>query len=192
MTAPSFRYGKWRSSITFLSPVAVTKISPILAACSIVITSNPSITASSARSGSTSVTMTRAPRPRRAIRDAARAPAVPADDEHPAREQQIRRADDAVNRGLPGAVAIVEEMFGQSRRSPRSPDISSAPSFAIARRRMTPVVVSSVPPITLGQQIGALFVQRRKQVGAVVHRDVRLEFERRAQVPIVRSRCPRP
>ena len=47
-----------------LSPVAVTKISPTFAASIICITRNPSIAASSARIGSTSVTITSAPRPR--------------------------------------------------------------------------------------------------------------------------------
>ncbi len=50
-------------AITDLSPVAVTKMSPTSAASSIGITSKPSITASSARIGSTSVTITCAPMP---------------------------------------------------------------------------------------------------------------------------------
>jgi hypothetical protein len=53
----------WSRVITDLSPVAVTKMSPWRAACSIGSTWKPSITASSARSGSTSVTTTWAPMP---------------------------------------------------------------------------------------------------------------------------------
>ena len=49
--------------MTDLSPVAVTKMSPASAAAAIGITSKPSIAASSARSGSTSVTITCAPIP---------------------------------------------------------------------------------------------------------------------------------
>ena len=41
--------------------------------------------------------------------DAASAPAVARDDHFEAGEQQIGGADDAVERGLAGAVAIVEE-----------------------------------------------------------------------------------
>ena len=47
-----------------MSPVSVTKMSPIFAASAIGITRKPSITASNAGSGSTSVTTTWAPMPR--------------------------------------------------------------------------------------------------------------------------------
>ena len=63
MIAPSFITSRCSRAITCLSPVAVQKMSPILAASSIGITSKPSISASSARIGSTSVTITCAPRP---------------------------------------------------------------------------------------------------------------------------------
>ena len=53
----------WRFAITDLSPVAVTKMSPTVAASSIGITWKPSITASIAGIGSTSVTITWAPMP---------------------------------------------------------------------------------------------------------------------------------
>ena len=49
--------------------------------------------------------------PARAIGDAAAAPAVAGDDELAAREQLVRRADDPVDRGLAGAVAVVEEVL---------------------------------------------------------------------------------
>ena len=61
--------------ITPLSPVAVQKMSPIAAAFAIGSTSNPSIAASSARIGSTSVTITCAPIPR--ARDATPRPTQP-------------------------------------------------------------------------------------------------------------------
>ena len=62
---------------------------------------------------------------------------------------------------------------------------SSAPSAAMARRRMTPVVVSSVPPMMSGQQVAALFVQGADQVGAVVHGHVRLVVEGGVDVLVV-------
>src|SRR6266849_9169683 len=40
------------------------------------------------------------------------APAVAADDHLQASDQQVRRAQDTVYRGLPGAVPVVEEMLG--------------------------------------------------------------------------------
>ena len=58
-----FIFSKCLAVMTSRQPVAVTKISPIGAASSIVITRNPSITASSARKGFTSVTITFAPSP---------------------------------------------------------------------------------------------------------------------------------
>ena len=60
----------------------------------------------------------------------------------------------------------------------------STPSLAMARRRITPVVVSSVPPST-PQQILALGVQQRHQIRAIIHRDLRLVFGRGQQVRVV-------
>ena len=61
--APSFIVAKCFSVMTPSQPVAVMNRSPCGAASSIVITRKPSITASIAFTGSTSVTMTRAPSP---------------------------------------------------------------------------------------------------------------------------------
>ena len=62
--APSFMFANAGVSMTLISPVAVTKMSPILAASAMGMTLKPSITASRARNGSTSVTITFAPMPR--------------------------------------------------------------------------------------------------------------------------------
>ena len=51
-------------SMTWMSPVALQKMCPISAASAMGMTRKPSITASSARRGSISVTMTLAPMPR--------------------------------------------------------------------------------------------------------------------------------
>ena len=61
--APCFIMLKWLFLITFILPVTVQKISPILAALLIGITLKPSITASRAAVGSTSVIITFAPIP---------------------------------------------------------------------------------------------------------------------------------
>ena len=55
----------------------------------------------------------------------------------------------------------------------------------MARRRMTPVVVSSVPAMTPSSNIGALGQRDGNQVSAVIHGDVRLVIERRHNVLIV-------
>src|SRR6185295_19942893 len=49
----------------------------------------------------------------RAERDAAAGPAIAEDDEGVPGEQQVRRAQDAVERGLAGAVAVVEGALGE-------------------------------------------------------------------------------
>ena len=49
-------------------------------------------------------------------RDALAAPAVAADDDLPAGQQHVGGADDAVDRALAGAVAVVEEVLGLRRR----------------------------------------------------------------------------
>ena len=64
-----------------------------------------------------------------------------------ARDQQVRGADDAVDRGLARAVAVVEEVLGVGVVD-RDDRVAQLACRASARRRMTPVVVSSVPPIT--------------------------------------------
>ena len=62
-TAPSFISSMSGSVITPAQPVTVTKKSPSFAASRMGMTEKPSMTASIARMGSTSVTMTLAPRP---------------------------------------------------------------------------------------------------------------------------------
>ena len=61
--APSFMVSKCSAVMMPLQPVTVMKRSPIFAASRMGMTSNPSITASSARTGSVSVTITFAPSP---------------------------------------------------------------------------------------------------------------------------------
>ena len=62
-TAPSLNSGACSAPMTRVLPVTVTKMSPILAASRIGMTIQPSIAASSALTGSISVTTIRAPRP---------------------------------------------------------------------------------------------------------------------------------
>ena len=63
MMVPSCMASKCSPRSTWMSPVAVTKSLAILAASATGMTRKPSMTASSARSGSTSSTMTSAPWP---------------------------------------------------------------------------------------------------------------------------------
>ena len=60
-----------------------------------------------------------------------------------------------------------------------------APSAAIARRRMTPVVVSSVPASTSATCAGPRVVEERDEVAAVVHRHLRVRVGDRVEVRVV-------
>ena len=88
------------------------QVAPGGAASPTVMTAKPSISASSARTGSTSTTVTCAPWP--AIRDVIPLPdpAVARDDDLAAGDEDVRRPQDAVERALAGAVAVVEEVLG--------------------------------------------------------------------------------
>ena len=97
-------------------PVAVMKMSPILAASSIVITRKPSSVALSAAVGLISVTIDVGAHALGAQRDAAAAVAVAGDDEGLAGEQHRRGAQDAVERRLAGAVDVVEVPLGLGSR----------------------------------------------------------------------------
>src|SRR5579872_6674232 len=78
--------------------------------------------------------------------DTATAPTVAAYNDRRTRNQEVRRADDAVERRLPGSVAVVEHVLRQCVVD-RDHGIWKNVVLCIARRRMTPVVVSSHPPI---------------------------------------------
>ena len=95
-----------------LLPVTVMKMSPIAAASAIGMTAKPSIAASRAADridlGDDDLSA-EAAGPQG---DALAAPAVAAHDDLPAGQQQVGRADDAVDRALAGAVAVVEEVLG--------------------------------------------------------------------------------
>ena len=106
----------------------------------------PSITASRAAVGSTSTTMTCAPMPR--ARDATPRPHIP----YP----QTTNARPARSRLVARMMASIVDWPVPKRLSNRCFVFASftltigyfrAPSDAIARRRITPVVVSSVPPM---------------------------------------------
>src|SRR5881628_2526532 len=96
--------------MTDVLPVTVTNTSPCEAALVIGITWKPYITASRARIGSTSVTMTWAPSPL-ARGDAATAHPVAGDDERASGQEDVRRAQDPVDRGLARSVAVVEQVL---------------------------------------------------------------------------------
>src|SRR3989338_3724289 len=131
--------------MTSQQPVAVTKMSPIGAASSMVTTSYPSMAAWSALMGSISVTSTRAPKP--SMLWAQPLPTSP----KPAMTTTLPAIMMSVARLMPSArlsrqpyllsnLDLVTESFTLIATVP------SVPFFIISYRRWTPVVVSSETP----------------------------------------------
>ena len=79
-------------------------------------------------------------------------------------KQDVGGADDAVESGLAGAVAVVEEVLGIGVVDGDDGNFS-VPSFSMAFRRMTPVVVSSMVPMMSAARSGAS-VEQGDQVGS--------------------------
>ena len=88
------------------------KTSPTAAASAIGMTLKPSIAASRARIGIDLGDDHLGAQAAGPQGDALAAPAVAADDDLPAGQQHVGRADDAVDGALAGAVAVVEEVLG--------------------------------------------------------------------------------
>jgi len=136
------------SPITSTDPVTVTNTSAIGAASAIGSTRKPRNDASRARTGSISVTMTWAPNPR--ARSATPRPLAP----NPATTTVLPASSVFVARMMP---SITDCPVPQVPSTMRLVAVSlaaitgnaSAPSAAIRRSRITPVVVDSQPPRTL-------------------------------------------
>ena len=155
------------AAITSTDPVAVTKTSPSGAAWAIGSTRKPRSDASSARTGSISVTITWAPKPR--AHSATPRPLAP----NPATTTVLPASRVLVARRMPSiADCPVPQVLSTIRLVAVSlaaiTGKASAPSAAIRRSLITPVVVDSQPPRTPGKQRGGPRVQRVDQVAAVV------------------------
>ena len=121
----------------------------------------------------------------------AAAPAVAGNHELRARQQEIRGADDAVDRRLTGPVTVVEQVLGVGvvdrddgklqhaffRHGTQANDAGGG-------------LFGSADHVV--ERVGALGVQNRDQVGAIVHGDVRLVVDRRRECGYSRCRCLRP
>jgi hypothetical protein len=141
------------AAITSRAPVAVMKISPTVAASSMGRTGNPCSTASSARTGSISVTITWPPRPR--IRLAMPCPQEP----NPATTTVLPASSVLVARSTPSMTDWpVPQVLSTIRRAGVSlaatTGKASAWAAAIRRSLITPVVVDSQPPRTVASRPG--------------------------------------
>jgi hypothetical protein len=130
------------------------------------------MTASRARSGSTSVTITCDPIP------------FARNDEPPTREQDVRRPDDPVDRRLAGAVAVVEEVLGlgvvhrDHREAERAVALQGLqPDHAGGRLfRGADDVAELLAPVRM---------EDADHIGAVVHGQLGLVVDRRLDVLVV-------
>ena len=116
--------------------------------------------------------------------DAAAAPAVAGHHDRLAGDEHVGGADHAVQGALAGAVAVVEQMLGQRvvHRDDGEHQLAVVGHRAQpddAGRRLLGAADDAV------EQLAALLVDGAHQVGAVVHRDVRLEVERGLDVLVV-------
>jgi hypothetical protein len=152
--APSRIIAMCSALITSTEPVAVMNTSPSGAARAIGSTRKPRSEASSARTGLTSVTITWAPKPR--ARSATPRPLAP----NPATTTVFPASSVLVARRMP---SIADWPVPQVLSTRRLAGVSfaattgnaSAPSAAIRRSLITPVVVDSQPPLTLGSRFAA-------------------------------------
>ena len=120
----------------------------------------------------------------RARSQTAAAPAIAGDHELRSREQEIRGADDAVDRRLPGPVTIVEQMFGVSvvDRHDRIAQHAFLGHGAQANHAGGRFFGAANHIFQLRRALG---VQDGDQVGAVVHGELRLVIDRRHDVRVV-------
>ncbi len=118
-------------------------------------------------------------------RDPAADPAVAGDRCGLPRDQEVRRPDDPVDRGLARAVAIVEEMLRE--RVVHGDDRVRENAFA--RHRAEAVHARGRllgPAADVREELAPLRVQLRDEVGAIVHRDLRRRREDRVDVRVIR------
>src|SRR5262249_35226092 len=119
-----------------------------------------------------------------AAREAASAPAVARNHEFRSGKQEICRADDAVDGGLPGAVAIVEQVLGIGVVD--SDDWVA--QHAIFRHGAQANHAGGGFFRTADDAFkdnGALGVQNADEVSTIIHRDLRLVIDRGENVLIV-------
>ena len=116
--------------------------------------------------------------------DPAADPSVPADDDRLAGEEDVRRPQHAVDRALTGPVAVVEEMLGErlvdrDHRVGQLPCVGHGAQADDAGRRLLRPAHDSL------EELAPLRVELVDEVGAVIHRHLRLMVERRTDVRVV-------
>ena len=182
---PSCMTSKCSPRSTWMSPVAVTNSLATLAASATGMTRKPSMTASRARSGSTSSTIDVGAVALHAHREAAAAPAVAGDAHGAAGDEDVGGADHAVERALAGAVAVVEHVLGVGLVDGH--DGEHEPALGLERLEADDAgrgLLGAADDV--GGHVGALAVEHADDVGAVVHGDVGAVVDAGVDVRVVR------
>ena len=114
------------------------------------------------------------------------APSITADHKIATGQQTIGCPNNAVNRALPGAVSIIKKMF--CARVINSNDrILQHPVGSHASESNNAGCGFFGPPPNFGQQLGALRMQGRHQIGTIVHGELGLGVQHGIYVPVVGS-----
>ena len=119
-----------------------------------------------------------------AVGNTTAAPAIAGHDEVLASQQHVGCADDAINGGLAGAIAVVEKVLGHGVVDGHNRELQRA----LGRHRAQPDHAGGRlfgAAQDAWQQLGACLVQRGNQVAAIVHRHVGLDVEHRVEVLVV-------
>ena len=176
--APSFRSVERVGADGLDRPVAVITTSASGSASCEPRDPNPSMCAVSARTGSSSTTVTRPPSPCAAVASALADPAVADDAELAAGGEHVREREHRRERGLPRAVGVVEDVLA-ARVVGRDAGNGRLPSASSARSRATPVVVSSLTPRSARTDPAARSAIRRVSSSAVVDHELGATSPRR-------------
>src|SRR5271166_734761 len=116
--------------------------------------------------------------------EAATAPAVAGDYEFRSRQQEVRGADDSVDRRLSGAVAVIEKVLGVSVVDGDDGELQHAFFGHGAQANDAGRGLFGAADY-IGERVRALGVQNADEVGAVVHGDVRLVIDGGEDVIVV-------
>ena len=184
MIAPSFMFSKSGVSMTLMSPVTVIQTSAFLGgldgrhhavAVHDGLERAQRIDLADDDVGAHSLS---------AHRDASAAPTVAGHDQRAAGEQAVRRADDAVERRLTGAVAVVEEVLGVGivDRDDRVLELAVV-GHGLETNDTGGRLLGAADDVL--ERLGLLGVDAADDVGAVIHRDLRLVLDGSVDVCVV-------
>ena len=147
-------------------------------------TANPSMTASRARIGSISVTVTSSAHAPGAGRDTLAGRSIAGDDEPLPGQQDVGGTDDAVESGLSRAVTVLEQVLGLGVIDGDDRVAEHAGGFHGAEAyHAGPRVLGAADH--LGELLGTRLMQTRHEIASVVHGQLRVRVQDGVDVAVV-------